>query len=267
MASGSFDSVPNVEFIEGLPQRENFDGTQSTLLILDDLMNETNRSVTDLFTKGRDHRDLSVVNIVQNLFNNGKEHRTISLNSHYIVVFKNPHDASKIVHLAKQAYPGKVKAVKEGFKDATSSPFDYLLLDFKQCTPDELRLRTKVFPGETTVVYVSCWEQWRHGWTATHGRSNFFPGRIKRCLKISLKVQVTTSSSVFAIARSTYWKEMCVSPKQKSKLKRHKKALRDLAKKKVSLKTWAADHSERWFSGNAVVSRYPCHCQFVDWFF
>ena len=85
-----FDSVPNVEFIEGLPQRENFDGTQSTLLILDDLMNETKRSVTDLFTKGSSHRDLSVVYIVQNLFNNGKEHRRISLNSHHIVVFKNP---------------------------------------------------------------------------------------------------------------------------------------------------------------------------------
>jgi len=54
-----FDSVPNVEFIEGLHQRENFDGTQSTLLILDDLMNETNRSVTDLFTKGSHHRNLS----------------------------------------------------------------------------------------------------------------------------------------------------------------------------------------------------------------
>ena len=65
-----FDSVPNVKFIEGLPQRENFDGTQSTLLILDDLMKETNRRVTDLFTKGSHHRNLSVVYIVQNLFNN-----------------------------------------------------------------------------------------------------------------------------------------------------------------------------------------------------
>jgi len=67
-----FDSVPNVEFIEGLPQRENFDGAQSTLLILDDLMNETNRSVTDLFTKGSHHRDLSVVYIVQSLFKKRK---------------------------------------------------------------------------------------------------------------------------------------------------------------------------------------------------
>jgi len=67
-----FDSIPNVEFIEGLPQGENFDGTQSTLLILDDLMNEINRSVTDLFTKGSHHRDLSVVYIVQSLFKKRK---------------------------------------------------------------------------------------------------------------------------------------------------------------------------------------------------
>jgi len=72
------------------------------------------------------------------------------------VVFKNPRDASQIVHVAKQAYPGKVKAVQEAFKNATSAPFGYLLMDFKQCTPDKLRLRTKNFPDETTVVYVPC---------------------------------------------------------------------------------------------------------------
>jgi len=33
---GRFDSIPNVEFVEGRPQRENFVGTQRTLLILDD---------------------------------------------------------------------------------------------------------------------------------------------------------------------------------------------------------------------------------------
>ena len=48
----------------------------------------------------------------------------------HIVVFKNPGDASQIVHLIKQAYPGKVKAVQEAIKDATSTPFGYLLLDF-----------------------------------------------------------------------------------------------------------------------------------------
>jgi len=68
------------------------------------------------------------------------------------VVFKNPHDSSQIVHLAKQAYPGKVKAVQEAFKDATSSLFGCSLLAFKQYTPVKLHLRTKVSPDETTVV-------------------------------------------------------------------------------------------------------------------
>ena len=41
-----FETLTNVEFIEGLPNIENVDKTKRTLIIIDDLMNETNRSVT-----------------------------------------------------------------------------------------------------------------------------------------------------------------------------------------------------------------------------
>jgi len=58
-----------------------------------------------------------------------------------------------------------------------------------------------------------------------------------------------------------------VSPKQKLKLKRHKKALRDLAKKKVSLIRKRQIIQKGGFSGTAVVSCYPSHRQLVDWFF
>ena len=95
-------------------------------------MKETNRSVTNLFTEGSHHYNCSVIYIVQNLFNQNKENRTISLNSHYIVVFKNPRDDSQIVHLAKQSYPSRPKIVHEAFLDATSKPFGYLLFDFTQ---------------------------------------------------------------------------------------------------------------------------------------
>ena len=57
--------------------------------------------------------------LVQNLFHKNKESRTISLNSQYMVVFKNPRDASQMSHLARQMYPGRVKFVQEAFKDAT----------------------------------------------------------------------------------------------------------------------------------------------------
>ena len=80
-----FEKIRDVEFIEGLARKDTFDEREKGLVITDYLINETSRCMTDLFTKGSHHRNISVIYIAQNLFNKGKEHRTISLNSHYIV--------------------------------------------------------------------------------------------------------------------------------------------------------------------------------------
>ena len=141
-----------VVFVEGLPTLEL--DNKRRLLILDDLMNESDERVTKLFTKGSHHRNISIIYIVQNLFNKNKDQRTISLNSHYLVVFKNPRDASQITHLAKQMYPGKLKYVQEAFKDATAVPHGYLLFDLRQNTPEHLRLRSNIFPDEFQTVYL-----------------------------------------------------------------------------------------------------------------
>lgn len=142
---------PQIEFVEGL--HFDTDPTQPTLLIIDDLMQETDERVTKLFTKGSHHRNISVLYLVQNLFGKNKEHRTISLNAHYMVIFKNPRDGSQITHLAKQMYPDNVKYVKEAFADATLQPHGYLFVDLKQDTPDNLRLRTNIFDRQQ-IVYV-----------------------------------------------------------------------------------------------------------------
>jgi len=89
-----FASYPEVEFQHGLPQMSDFDGREPVLLVIDDLMDEVGDSVVNLFTKGSHHRNVSVVLMVQNLFYKNKHVRTISLNAHYIVLFKNPRDAS-----------------------------------------------------------------------------------------------------------------------------------------------------------------------------
>ena len=78
--------------------------------MIDDLMNEDQRFF-NLFT------DSSVIHIGQNLFSKNKEHRTIILNSHYLVILKNPRDASQITHLAKQIYPGNQTYLQSAFKD------------------------------------------------------------------------------------------------------------------------------------------------------
>ena len=71
-----------------------------------------------------------------------------------MVLFKNPRDATQVVHLAKQMYPGRVKYMREAFADATSAPYGYLIVDLRQETFEYLRLRANIFPDETQYTYV-----------------------------------------------------------------------------------------------------------------
>jgi len=72
-----------------------FDDRQPTLLIIEDLLSETNQLVSDIFTKISHHRNISVINMTQNVFDKNKFATTISLNAHYLVLFKNPGDANQ----------------------------------------------------------------------------------------------------------------------------------------------------------------------------
>jgi hypothetical protein len=148
------DVSDDVEFVEGLPSTDMLDPNRRTLLIIDDLMSQTDGKVTNLFTIGSHHKNASVIFIVQNLFHKNKHIRDISLNTQYMVLFKNPRDPSQMLQLARQIYPNRSKHLCEAFADATSCPHGYLLVDLKQFTPDELRLRTEIFPGENAYVYV-----------------------------------------------------------------------------------------------------------------
>lgn len=149
-----YEKMRGVTFVEGLPPTEEWKGELRRLVVIDDLMDETDDRVTRLFTRGSHHRDVSVIQIVQNVFGKNKEQRTINLNSHYLVIFKNPRDVTQVAHLGKQMYPGQNEYVRAAFKNAADRPHGYLLFDLKQDTPDHLRLRTGIFPGEEHVVYL-----------------------------------------------------------------------------------------------------------------
>ena len=149
-----FNEYPYVTFNEGLPDVSQFDG-KPTLLIIDDLMSETNDSVSNIFTKVSHHRNVSIMYLSQNLFYRSKQNRTMSLNAHYIVLFKNPRDANQVATLARQMYPTKSKFLVEAFSDATEKPYGYLLIDLKPNTEEKHRIRTNIFPDdERHYVYV-----------------------------------------------------------------------------------------------------------------
>lgn len=145
-----------VRFIDSLPDKEMFEDKRPRLLIVDDWMAENNGSLVNFFTKYSHHLSVSVIFICQNIFYKGKGQRDISLNSHYIVVYKNPRDRNQFGVLAQQVNPQNVTYMKEIFTDATANAYGYLLLDLTQTTPDHLRFRTKIFPNEypSNIIYV-----------------------------------------------------------------------------------------------------------------
>ena len=76
-----YSTIPEVRFVDGLPDESLFNSKTKNLVIIDDLMTETDGRVTNLFTKKRHHCNTSVVYLVQSMFPKNKEIRTISLNA------------------------------------------------------------------------------------------------------------------------------------------------------------------------------------------
>jgi hypothetical protein len=149
-----YGTVEGIEFQQGLPDLDNLDPREKHFIILDDLMDETDQRVASLFTKKSHHKNISVMYIVQNLFHRGKHQRTISRNAHYMVLFKNLTDVSQVMALPHEMYHRRTQLFLEAFARATARPHGYMVIDMKQNTPDILRLRTFIFPGEEQKAYV-----------------------------------------------------------------------------------------------------------------
>ena len=153
-----YQSLKNVEFIQGIPEdlETRFQRRHNNVLVIDDLMTQchSDERLTRLFSVGSHHKNLSIIFIIHNLFHYGKEMRTVSLNSHYIVLFKNPRDRLQISTLARQMYPGQSQFLVEAFQDATKEAYGYLIIDLKPTTADKLRIRTGILPSDRQLVYV-----------------------------------------------------------------------------------------------------------------
>ena len=144
--SEMLQQMANITFVQGIELPE-VDEHFPHLIVLDDLMLDatTNKDVSNMFTVGSHHKNISVICLLQNIFYQGKENRTMSLNSHYLVLFKNPRDQLQVSCLARQMYPHKSAYFLEKFLKATSQPYGCLVVDLKQDTLEKDRLK----PGNT----------------------------------------------------------------------------------------------------------------------
>ena len=147
-------NLPSEETIQSLSTSE-IDPEKELLVVLDDLMYQAiaSQDVAHLFTSGR-HMNLTVIYITQSLFEKGRYSRTIALNTCYVVLFKNRRDHKQIRHFASQMYSKEgVVGFMEAYADATSSPYEYLVVDLHSDSPDDFRIRSKIFPENVTTIY------------------------------------------------------------------------------------------------------------------
>jgi hypothetical protein len=153
------DSGWDLEVHNGVPEQEHVQRLANgcggrLLLVLDDLMVGLRASFLDiLFTRGSHNWGCSVVLITQHLFAS-RELRVARNNSHYIVLMRNPVGALQVRNLASQLFPGTQHYFMDAYADATSEPYGYLLIDMHPETVDAFRLRTHIYPGEVSIVYM-----------------------------------------------------------------------------------------------------------------
>ena len=123
------------------------------LLIFDDLLSEIvsrkDTLMSQLMTVLGHHKNLSIILVSQMLFKPGDyKYSILTENVHYLLLFKSPRNSSKIIHLAKQISPYDIEFIVKSYKEATREPYSYLFFDFRQSTPEDIRIRSKIFPSQ-----------------------------------------------------------------------------------------------------------------------
>ena len=146
-----------IDFYKGIPTEEtiaSFADGEHNIIILDDLMDEVvkNLQVQQLFMRGSHHMNLTIIYINQNIFAQGKCARNLALNTHYLILLRNPRDQSQISILGKQI--GLGKTLVEANQDCLSKPYGYLLVDISPHNNSNFKLKTGIIPGEDIIIYL-----------------------------------------------------------------------------------------------------------------
>ena len=149
---------PPIEFIQDIPHNLSDDSfispNENNIIVLDDMMSTAAKDhrITELFTEGSHHRNLSVISINQNLYHS--KDPTQRRNSHYICLFHNPISMDIITALSRQMYPDSPNKLMHAYRNATSKPYGYIVLDLKANTPDHARLCPNVLDITQPTIIV-----------------------------------------------------------------------------------------------------------------
>ena len=147
--------IPSKEYLTGLWEKTR----AHTLLVLDDQMSNLSDSrqaahVAEIVCVLSHHCNVSCIITLQDMFYESKAARLISRNSHCICLFRNHRNGRQVSALASQILPGQTKYFMDSYERATKRNYGYLIIDLSPNADGRYKLRSNIFPGEETVVFL-----------------------------------------------------------------------------------------------------------------
>jgi len=131
-----------IKFIQGLAFDE-IDTSEPSMLIIDDLLLSTDKTVAEMFILGSHHKQISLFYLTQSLFPNCPIYRTMSNNAHYFVLFHTQRLFRQVHTLARQIFVGKdLLRITKAYKRAGEVDRGFIVLTFAPELPEELTVIT-----------------------------------------------------------------------------------------------------------------------------
>uniref|UniRef100_A0A914QZ83 TraD/TraG TraM recognition site domain-containing protein n=1 Tax=Panagrolaimus davidi TaxID=227884 RepID=A0A914QZ83_9BILA len=151
-------AVPQIESMgiqtyEGVPTDEDLQNKQRTLLIMDDLLTNVSEDyLATLFSKKTHHLGICLIFVTQGLFD--KKMKFCRSQAHYVILMKAFSAQLGVRNFGQQNFAHQLPFFMDSYRLATKDNFGYLVVDMSPTCPQELRLRTNIFPEETVTVFT-----------------------------------------------------------------------------------------------------------------
>lgn len=159
-------------------------------------------TVCSLFIEGSHHLNISVFYLTQNAFHKSKYNRCIHLSAGYLILFKNPRNHLQPAILARDIFPNHWREFMKLYDEATSRPYGYVLLDFKQDTPDNERVVTDILQSAPGAVEAPASDMMKQSeqslvpWVSLEKKSDMEGGSIRSSLANTYKKLLTLLSDL-----------------------------------------------------------------------
>ena len=129
---------PKIDFYEGLQLDVLQKYKQPKVLIIDDLMMEQSKQLTQHFISGSHHTQTTTIYISHRVYLNDENYRLLSNNCSYMILLKSKRNRAEVGRLAKQVLGEDSSRLMEAYKYIMSKEYGSVLLSLHNKVPEEL---------------------------------------------------------------------------------------------------------------------------------